>query len=160
MSDPYLELLIDEYAITLDEAQERHFKQWDELLQEKSSFGGLWNNDLWYSAYRVSSYKDEIDTLKGWFSARLIFLDNNMPGTCVTTGSNTDEVDFNDLFIFPNPVTDVIDIESTGQIKNIEVYDLSGNNLVSKETENQIRIILNEFTGFSRVIAWILAKYC
>ena len=39
-------------------------------------FGG--NAISWFAAYRVSSYDEEIATLKEWLSNRLAFLDRNI----------------------------------------------------------------------------------
>ena len=38
---------------------------------------GMGGNSIsWFAAYRVSSYEEEIETLKKWFAARIEFLDS------------------------------------------------------------------------------------
>ena len=91
LSDKSLFKFIDDYAELLSEAQKRHFTQFSDLLQtepqEEGSAampwfmpmgGGMGGNGLgWFSAYTVSSYQEEIATLKQWLSDRLAFLDAN-----------------------------------------------------------------------------------
>ena len=89
---------IDSNAKLLAEAQERQYEKYDDLLVPKNSnnqhqngmmggFGGMMggpgammgmggNNISWFAAYRVSSYEEEIETLKKWFAARIEFLDS------------------------------------------------------------------------------------
>ena len=82
---------IDSYAEQMQEPAKRHFTLYSELLipEEQTQshrhnggmqffFGGM-DNGMWTSfmAYRVSSYDQEIRTLKEWISKRLAFLDKN-----------------------------------------------------------------------------------
>ena len=82
---------IDSYAEQMQEPAKRHFTLYSELLIPKEQtqshrhnggmqffFGGM-DNGMWTSfmAYRVSSYDQEILTLKEWISKRLAFLDKN-----------------------------------------------------------------------------------
>jgi hypothetical protein len=85
-------------------AKERHFKEYPELLVDESQknnkeqqnagmpngfggfpmmpggFGGMGGGDAisWFAAYRVSTYEEEIKTLKQWLADRLSFLDQNI----------------------------------------------------------------------------------
>jgi len=89
---------IDSNAKLLAEVQERQYEKYDDLLVPENSntqhqngmmggFGGMMggpsammgmggNSISWFAAYRVSSYEEEIETLKKWFAARIEFLDS------------------------------------------------------------------------------------
>lgn len=60
---------IDSCASHLDEAQVRHFAKWNQLLNGRDFTLAS------FSAYTVSSYPEEIATLKTWLQKRLAFLD-------------------------------------------------------------------------------------
>ena len=62
---------IDHVARQLGEAKERHFAKYSNL------FGDGWANPAaMFAAYTVTSYEEEIATLKTWFATRLAFLDS------------------------------------------------------------------------------------
>ncbi|MCR5197950.1 MAG: CotH kinase family protein [Prevotella sp.] len=62
---------IDHVARQLGEAKERHFAKYSNL------FGDGWANPAaMFAAYTVTSYEEEIATLKMWFATRLAFLDS------------------------------------------------------------------------------------
>jgi spore coat protein CotH len=149
LSDSYLHPFIDDYAVMLDEAQARHFQRWDDLLtDDDSSPGGFWDNKLWFSAYRVSSYAEEIEILKGWLSARLNFLDNNLGGTCLSTVLNNGDVNFYDLIVFPNPASELVVVESSKPLNAIEIYNITGYKIAEKCLNNADRIVLSEFAHY------------
>ncbi len=92
---------IDNHASQLSEAQERQYSKYSDLLVPKSQgaqgnrggfggggfggfggfgaggFGGGADAIGMFAAYRVSTYKEEIATLKKWFADRIAFLDSN-----------------------------------------------------------------------------------
>ena len=89
---------IDSHASQLAEAQERQYSKYSDLLVPKSQgaqgnrggfgfggFGGFGAGGLgggadaigMFAAYRVSTYQEEIATLKKWFADRIAFLDSN-----------------------------------------------------------------------------------
>ena len=82
---------IDEHASQLAEAQERQYAKYTDLLVSRTSnqrqtgrngmfggFGGFGGDAIgMFAAYRVSSYEEEIATLKKWFADRIAFLDRN-----------------------------------------------------------------------------------
>lgn len=92
---------IDSHASQLSEAQERQYSKYSDLLVPKSQgaqgnrggfggggfggfggfgaggFGGGADAIGMFAAYRVSTYKEEIATLKKWFADRIAFLDSN-----------------------------------------------------------------------------------
>lgn len=92
---------IDSHASQLSEAQERQYSKYSDLLVPKSQgaqgnrggfggggfggfggfgaggFGGGADAIGMFAAYRVSTYQEEIATLKKWFADRIAFLDSN-----------------------------------------------------------------------------------
>ncbi len=83
LSEESINAFLDSYASMLDKAKDRQLKKYKELL--KSSNGGWdWSSTSYFAAYRVSSYAEEISTVKKWFRQRLEFLDNNLPGENVS----------------------------------------------------------------------------
>lgn len=146
LNDDYINTYIDAYADTLAEAQVRHFEQWDVLLDDGSSGG--WGSPLWFSAYRVSSYAEEMDTLKKWFSARLGFLEDNLPGECAVSLVNDELYSSLDVFLFPNPTVDVVVLEAVVGVSGIVVFNESGRILLSKSLHGKKSVVLNEFKDF------------
>jgi hypothetical protein len=146
LSDAYIHSFIDAYADTLNEAQARHFSKWTKLFQTNGGggFPGFPGGDLWFSAYRVTSYAAEIDTLKKWFTARLKFLDNNLPGTCVIT-SNAQKSQFHSLQVLPNPADDMLVIESDEKINSVQLFSSIGQLIIDKTiTGNENRLTIRE----------------
>ena len=103
LSTKHINAFIDQQAKLLSQAQERHFKEYPELLVAESSdakgggfgdgfgggfgdgfgggfggFGGGFDMVSMWAAYRVSSYDEEIGILKKWLADRLAFLDRNI----------------------------------------------------------------------------------
>lgn len=149
LSDSYLHTFIDAYAELLNEAQLRHFEKWNDLLTENGvNPGGIWGNKLWFSAYRVSSYVQEIEILKKWLSDRLKFLDDNLKSTYIPTISANEKVDFNNIFVFPNPTSDVVIVESSRPVMTIEIFNIYGKKIAEKAVKNSERIILPVFAQF------------
>lgn len=148
LSDSYIHSFITAYADTLNEAQTRHFKRWNTLLSNGSGGGG-WSNPLWFSAYRVASYAEEISILKNWFTQRLTFLDNNLGGQCIVSNTPVTKPDFEDAFVFPNPTQGAISIEVNRPINRVEVYSLQGQKIDDITiTSINNRIILPEFENY------------
>jgi hypothetical protein len=149
LSDSSLHSFVDQYAEMLNEAQARHFNKWNDLLVKGNTTpGGFPGSKFWYSAYRVSSYAEEIDTLKSWLSVRLKFLDNNLGGTCLSPVFAASKNTFNDVLVYPNPVTDKIVIESSKSLHVIEIYNMTGQKMATKVNHNTDRIVLSEFKTY------------
>ena len=60
-------------AIYLNDAQVRNFQKWDIL-----------GNYVWPNYYVGSTYVDELDFFKNWIGDRLLWIDNNLPGNCIS----------------------------------------------------------------------------
>ncbi|MBP7506434.1 MAG: CotH kinase family protein [Prolixibacteraceae bacterium] len=149
LSEEYLYSFIDNQASLLQEAQARHFEKWDELFDNESGFpwgGGMWGGmggNLWFNAYSVESYAEEISVIKQWLSDRLKFLDENLPGECLVSDNHIDLED--KILIFPNPFTDFIYIESDTPITGFDIYDISGEKIFGKSINKQNNIIIDDF---------------
>jgi hypothetical protein len=148
LSEAYLFSFIDEYAIMLDEAQERHFEKWEELFEGESgwSWGGMWGGgDLWFNAYYVSSYAEEISILKNWLTERLQFLDENLGGTCssgITAMNNS-----NSLHLFPNPFSNHVVVESTLPLKNVSIFNKQGKKIAETAIGNPGNYTITQLDG-------------
>ena len=57
--------------------------------------------------------------------------------------SAVDNVSSQNQLIYPNPVKDLLFVESTDIIKSVEVYDVSGKTILKKTDENKSRLELN-----------------
>ncbi len=84
LSQEYINDFFDTYADLLNEAQQRHYKKYSNLLTSGNQGGGWpwwpWgggqmNPAAAFAAYFVESYEEEITTVKNWFGQRLAFLD-------------------------------------------------------------------------------------
>ena len=62
---------IDSMAAYLNNAQTRNFQKWQIL-----------GNYIWPNYYIGNTYQEELSILKDWLSDRIVWLDNNIPGTC------------------------------------------------------------------------------
>lgn len=122
LSDTAITHWIDTTAAFLDQAQIRNFIQWPVL--------GVY---VWPNPSPVpATYAGEITALKNWILTRMNWLDNNMPGTCITTGIADYELN-SSIGIFPNPATDQITISvNEGAVSHFEIYSAIGKSIYSE----------------------------
>jgi len=108
---------IDSIANVVSIAQDRHYTRWPILGINVGTpeFGN-----------QPSTYIGEILKFKGWISDRLAWLDNNMPGNCISLG--IDEAKNNEPYwaIYPNPSKDKLNIYVDEPISTISIYDMFG----------------------------------
>jgi len=115
-STAYINNFIDSIALYLQESQDRNFQQWPIL-----------GTYVWPNPSPIpTTYAGEITKLKNWISARLFWLDLNLPGTCTSTGleaiSNNSSV-----LVYPNPANDYITVKSEGEpIEEYLLYNING----------------------------------
>ena len=89
ISQEVIDAFFDDHAALLCEAKDRHFEKYADLLVDDSQQGGggwpwwPWGGGggnsspvAYFAAYFVSSYAEEISTVKEWFAKRLAFLDS------------------------------------------------------------------------------------
>ena len=122
LNETVMESTIDSAANLLNEAQLRHFQKWNIL--------GI-NTGTPESGYQPTTYEGEISQFKDWISTRLSWLDANMIGSPVSVEENhMNEVKCR---VFPNPVVNILFIESDIEIKQFDLYDISGINVIKQE---------------------------
>jgi hypothetical protein len=101
LNETSMESSIDSAASLLNEAQLRHFQKWNIM--------GI-NTGTPESGIQPTTFGGEITQFKDWISTRLAWLDANMIGSPVSVEENhMNEVKCR---VFPNPVTDILYIES------------------------------------------------
>ena len=83
ISNESINAFLDSYATRLDEAKDRQLKKYKEILKSNNPWD--YSPTSMFAAYRVSSYAEEITTVKQWFAKRLDFLDKNLPGEVTGT---------------------------------------------------------------------------
>jgi len=108
LSNEWFDTYIDSISGELMEAQERNFTQWQIL--------GIyvWPNPWPYA----TTYMGEVNTLKSWMHDRLSWLDANIPGTCDETYGIAETESENIFSIYPNPVSDNLNIKFRTPAKN------------------------------------------
>ena len=128
LDETYLHQQIDSIAGVVSESQNWHYQVWG-------------NMGVATGTYEVQApsqtYAEEVQRLKDWISRRLVWLDDNIPGTlngCSMT--STDDLAFSNVEVFPNPFRDQIEInfEGTGLNDNcsISLIDASGRTIQNK----------------------------
>jgi hypothetical protein len=115
ISQKEIENTIDSVANLLDEAQVRHFQKWNIL--------GI-NTGTPESGIQPTTFNGVITQFKEWIGKRLAWLDANMIGPALADENNT-----TDQFrcrVFPNPVSDILYVESDLEISKISLYNITG----------------------------------
>jgi hypothetical protein len=137
LSQTEIERTIDSVAMLLNEAQDRHFQKWNIL--------GI-NVGTPESGIQPMTYSGEIDKFKNWISTRLAWLDANMIGSVVSVEKNPS--DQTRCRVFPNPVTNLLYIESDKEINRIVIYNITGIPLAEKRNLCDFSV-RTDFSGFS-----------
>jgi hypothetical protein len=116
LSNEYLDHYIDSVSALVNEAQKRHYVKWP-ILGE--SVGAPEVDPP------ADTFEGEIEKYRNWIALRMAWLDENMPPSEVTDiyESRSEEIR---LRLFPNPVHDVLYIESLDKILKIEILNSSG----------------------------------
>lgn len=114
---------IDSISNLVSIAQDRHYTRWPIL--------GI-NVGTPEVGTQPSTYIGEIIKFKGWISDRLAWLDNNMPGHCISVG--IDEAKNNEPYwaIYPNPSKDKLNIYVDEPILTISIYDMFGELIIQQ----------------------------
>jgi hypothetical protein len=121
LSETTLENTIDSVANLVNEAQIRHFQKWNILGT---------NTGTPESGIQPTTYGGCIIQFKDWIRTRLAWLDANMIGSPMSVEKNPE----NQLKcrIFPNPVSNILYIESDYEIRSIALYNITGNLVLEK----------------------------
>jgi hypothetical protein len=115
LSQAAIENTIDSAASLLNEAQFRHFQKWNIL--------GI-NAGTPESGIQPITYGGEIEKFKNWISIRLAWLDANMIGSAMSVEKNP--ADPLKCRVFPNPVSNILYIESDKEINRLTIYNITG----------------------------------
>jgi hypothetical protein len=129
-SEDQIDHLIDSISNLVSEAEKRHFQRWPILGQY-----------VWPNPDPIpGSYEEEITTLKSWISARLQWIDQNIPngGPCsdwdsTTTGSVTIRLDPNPFH--SDPVANIL--SRSQQAISLQVIDAMGRIVYKDEWQLQ-----------------------
>ncbi len=142
--------IIDSIATLTNEARQRHFQRWPILGQY-----------IWPNAQPIpTSYEGEIIALKNWLTARLQWIDYNIPnaGAC----ENWQDFATEDMLatVYPNPnngsdVTIKLRIREA-QTVHLKVYDNTGR-LVHSQTINGVPV--SNFVAVGEMSKWQTGIY-
>ncbi len=109
LSNAWFDHYIDSISGQLMEAQQRNFIQWPIL--------GIY---VWPNPSPLATtYMGEVNALKIWMHNRLSWLDSNMPGNCDLSYGILETEAENIFTVYPNPVTDYLNIEFKSSDKNL-----------------------------------------
>ena len=123
---------IDSVANVLDEAQARNFERWPILDQY------IWPNRVW-----LGTYPKEVTYLKGWLEARMLWIDENLAGECLSSLTGHQSVfpgQFSLHQNYPNPFNPVTVISwqlAVGSYVNLSIFNLRGQKVVTLLSESQ-----------------------
>ena len=114
-------------------AMDRNFERWD--------FQG---ENIWIEPDPLpfATHEEEVDYMKNWIQQRLVWLDQNMPGTCVNDViSNVEQAqDIVFLNVFPNPTQGTLNVWSEpGNV--LTVFNVQGQVLTSKQLQSTAETI-------------------
>lgn len=117
---------IDSIAALVNEGQSRHYIIYPILG------GYVWPNPYPYA----QTYAQEIAGLKSWILQRINFMDNNLPGICLSSGLSTADASLT-VSIFPNPASEYINVgfPSPHPIY-LQITDALGKPVASKSSPN------------------------
>lgn len=143
ISQERINQFFDDYAALLNEAKDRHYAKYSNLFSDGNNGGWWWggstNPVASFAAYFVSSYEEEISTVKQWFAQRLEFLDKQW--------------NYDPTKVAPTPAGHFdISVRATGHrhltvtspsaITRVEVYTLDGRLLTKQEAPASQRLHL------------------
>jgi hypothetical protein len=123
----------------LSNALQRNFDKWDYFIGES----------IWIEPDPIpQSYEEEISVMISWISARLNWMDANMPGDCSQDDLSAPTLEQADLVkIYPNPTKEKLHIECPKQSR-IQILDLHGQHLVEVISTNGYTILsLNKLSS-------------
>jgi hypothetical protein len=95
----YIETIIDSFATYLNEAQNRNFIQYPIL-----------GTYVWPNYFIGASYESEIQYMKDWIQARIVWIDGQMDAINVLE-EESPPINPLEISVYPNPFTDQIDFE-------------------------------------------------
>jgi hypothetical protein len=112
-----LHAYVDDMGAYLDEAQERHYARWPIL--------GV-NVGTPEIGEQPDTYAGEIEKFKGWLSDRIAWLDENMPGNCLSVVGLNESERVPYWSVYPNPSNEYVNVYSKSQVSELKVYNALG----------------------------------
>ncbi len=129
----YMFNYVDSIALLVDESQQRHYYIYPVL--------GIY---LWPNPNPIAqTYTQEITYLKNWIRQRVIFMDANLPGSCISTAlaENYNDLQLN---VFPNPSENHIRISwNNADNATIRICDAVGKIVVAEQKERSGTLMLD-----------------
>ena len=104
---------IDSMSLALTLPAQRTYTKWPIL-----------GTYVWPNNFIGQTYIEEMEYLKSWTSSRLVWMDNNMFGTCSSLGTQT--IAEEAIRIFPNPAAESLFIDGLIQKTEVIVRDSQG----------------------------------
>jgi hypothetical protein len=138
LSFSYLQSYIDSVQTLAASAQARHYSKWPILSQSV----GAPEVDS-----QSSTYSGQVLKFSNWIKTRISWLDANMPGKLV---NSVESAHSNFSYrIFPNPASDIVYIETSSEINEIEVFHSSGKRVIhlSGISVFETQLIVNNLTS-------------
>ncbi len=120
LSSGYLNNFIDSVQNLASEAQVRHYTKWNIL----SSPVGDAEVDA-----QPATYDGQVLKFKNWIQTRLAWLDVHIPSDITSVPNEQLEPEFS-YRIFPNPGSDLIYIEASSKIQDVEIIQGSGQSVL------------------------------
>ena len=120
---------IDSMSLALTLPAQRTYTKWPIL-----------GTYVWPNNFIGQTYIEEMEYLKSWTSSRLVWMDNNMFGTCSSLG--TQPIAEDPIRIFPNPGKEAIFIDGLSQKTDLNVRDCQGK-IVIETTADVYSYLLN-----------------
>ncbi len=120
---------IDSMSLALTLPAQRTYTKWPIL-----------GTYVWPNNFIGQTYIEEMEYLKSWTSSRLVWMDNNMFGTCSSLG--TQSIAEDPIRIFPNPGKEAIFIDGLSQKTDLNVRDCQGK-IVIETTADVYSYLLN-----------------
>jgi hypothetical protein len=90
-----------------------------------------------------ASFNAELDTLKGWITQRIAWLDENIPGQCLSSNIQ-EELNLSTFSVYPNPASTsfIIQVSPNSMGSAYGIYDMTGKSL-------ERGVVLNETMSFN-----------
>lgn len=119
---------VDSVATVLNkESQQRNFTAWKVL-----------DKYVWPNYFVGKTFQSEVDWLKSWITARLTWLDQNMPS--LVTGTTSPREQVSRVSAYPNPFTGTINFEYTveqPETVNLKIVDALGRTIHTVDMQHQ-----------------------
>jgi hypothetical protein len=135
LSLDHLYAFMDSIYNVVREPQENHYKRWPILGRHTGA------PEIEAPA---QTYDEEVQRLRDWIRIRLEWIDTNLPGShdgCLS--GRKEPGGTHDLRLFPNPATSHFFVEASSLITTVEIFDISGRKVLSRNALNTFSAEIN-----------------